>query len=482
MVRKIVVSVLLAITALFLCTTDAGAKDGYKIQLKFTDIKDTLVYLAHYYGKPLPTIYKSDSVRLDKNGAGVLQSNTKLVGGIYIILLSDKRTYFDFLLDNGADITITTSIKDIPLKIKFNGSPENERFVEYGNFLTGFGNKQQAISDKLITCKTNADSQAVYKEMQVASKELTDYRKAYIAKYPNTLFAKIFGALSLPEVPQGLHYLPDGKVDSAFGYMYYKAHYWDGFDFNEDRLINTPVYDTKLDEYINKLCYQHEDTIIKEANILLAKAKNSTELFKYTLWWLTYNAENSKVMGMDAVFVYLVENYYMKGAATWLTSDELQKYYDGAQKIAPNVLGNIAPELKMKDINNVEQSLHGLKAKYTLLIFWSPDCGHCQQEIPKIDSLYKAKLKKQGLRVYAVSTLDNEKQWKDYIKEHHLEDWTHVWDVENKSRFRSLYNVYMTPILYLLDEKKIIRGKRLDYLNIADVMEMLERKAKTNTK
>jgi hypothetical protein len=40
----------------------------------------------------------------------------------------------------------------------------------------------------------------------------------------------------------------------------------------------------------------------------------------------------------------------------------------------------------------------------------------------------------------------------------------------------------MTPILYLLDEKKIIRGKRLDYLNIADVMEMLERKAKTNTK
>jgi peroxiredoxin len=187
-------------------------------------------------------------------------------------------------------------------------------------------------------------------------------------------------------------------------------------------------------------------------------------------------------MGMDAVFVYLVENYYMKGSATWLTTDELQKYYDGALKIAPNVLGNIAPELKMKDVNNVEQSLHGLKAKYTLLIFWSPDCGHCQQEIPKIDSLYKAKLKKQGLRVFAVSTLDNEKQWKDYVKEHHLEDWVHVWDVENKSRFRSLYNVYMTPILYLLDEKKIIRGKRLDYLNIADVMEMLEMKARTNTK
>jgi hypothetical protein len=92
-------------------TASASARDGYKIQLKFTDIKDTLVYLAHYYGKPLPTIYRRDSVKLDKNGVGTMQTKEKIVGGIYMILLSDKATYFDFLLNNGDDITINASIK-----------------------------------------------------------------------------------------------------------------------------------------------------------------------------------------------------------------------------------------------------------------------------------------------------------------------------------------------------------------------------------
>lgn len=482
MFRKVLHIVLLSTTALFYCTGAAHAKDGYKIQLKFTDLKDTLVYLAHYYGKPLPTIFKSDSAHVDKNGVAVMQSNTKIVGGIYIMLLSDKRTYFDFLLDNGADMTITTSYKQIPLEMKFTGSPENQRFLEYGNFLTGFGAKQQKLMDKLAACKNAADSQVVQAELKESTKVLTDYRKNYVAKYPNTLLANIFNTLTLPIVPEGTHYLPDGKVDSNFAYTYYKGHYWDDFNLNDERMVNTPVYDTKLDEYINKLTFPHEDSVIKECKMLLEKTHNAPELFKYTLWWLTYNAENSKIMGMDAVFVYLVENYYMKGAATWLTNDDLQKYYDAARKIAPNVIGNIAPELKMPDVNKVEQSLHGLQAKYTLLLFWSPDCGHCQQEVPKIDSLYKAVLKKKGLKVYAVSTYDDEKAWKDFIQKHHLEDWVHVWDPERKSRFRDQYNVYMTPILYLLDDKKIIRAKRLDYLNIADVINMLEKKEKSKLK
>ena len=77
---------------------------------------------------------------------------------------------------------------------------------------------------------------------------------------------------------------------------------------------------------------------------------------------------------------------------------------------------------------------------------------------------------------------DDEKAWKDFIQKHHLEDWVHVWDPERKSRFRDQYNVYMTPILYLLDDKKIIRAKRLDYLNIADVINMLEKKEKSKLK
>jgi thiol-disulfide isomerase/thioredoxin len=214
--------------------------------------------------------------------------------------------------------------------------------------------------------------------------------------------------------------------------------------------------------------------VIKEGEALLKKTKNSEELFKYTLWWLTNNAGSSKVMGMDAVYVYFVENYHMKGLATWLSDEDLKKHIDNARKIAPNVIGNLAPDLNMRDTANRDLPLSSVKSKYTLLVFWSPDCGHCKDEMPKLDSVYRAVLKNKGVKIYAVTTLNDEKMWKDFIKEKKLQDWIHVWDPEVRTNFRDKYNVYMTPILYLLDEKKIIKGKRIDYTNIAGLLEFLE--------
>jgi peroxiredoxin len=460
--------------------TPALAKDGYKITLKFTDLnlKDSLVYLAHYYGKPLPTIYKADSARFDKNNVAVFQSNEKTLGGIYIMLLGDHKTYFEFILNNGDDMGITATSTTLPEGLKFKNSPENDRFIAYEQYLKEFGAGQQALQKEMADAKTKKDSNAIRAKAVVASKELQDYRHNYVAKYPGTFLTAVFNALQVPQVPEGEHKLANGKVDSTFPYLYYKSHYWDKFDFKDDRLIQTPLYDAKLDEYMNKLVLPYVDSIEKESDTLLARTRGQKELFKYTLWYLTRFAENSKIMGMDEVFVYLVEKYFMKGDAYWLTNEELQKYVDRVQKIAPNVIGNVAPEIIMQDINGKVIPLSSIKAKYTLLLFWTPSCGHCQQELPKIDSVYRAVLKDKGVKIYAVRTEDDPKEWQEYIKKHHIEDWTHVYDPERKSDFRSKYDVYSTPVIYLLDEKKIIRGKRIDHSNIATVIEMQERKGK----
>jgi thiol-disulfide isomerase/thioredoxin len=274
--------------------------------------------------------------------------------------------------------------------------------------------------------------------------------------------------------------LADGKTrDSAFAYKYYKSHYWESYNLKDDRLIHTPIYDAKLEEYFNKLVLPWPDSMIKESKELLSKTRGTKETFKYTLWWLTRNAENSKIMGMDEVFVYLVENYYMKGDATWLSSEELNKYIDRAMKIAPNVIGNLAPEVRLPNLTTgKDESLASFKAKYTLLVFYAPTCGHCKEEMPAIDSVYKSLLKGKGMRVYAVSTEGDEAAAKDFIKKYKLDDWTTTWDPEHVSDWRSKFDVYSTPTIYLLDEKKIIRGKRLDHSNIASLVEMLERKEK----
>ncbi len=458
----------------------ATAKHGYRIQLKFTDVKDSVAYLAHYYGKPLPTIYKTDSARFDKNGVATFQSQDSILGGIYLLLLGDKKTYFEFLLNDGDAMRITATAAQLPTGIKFEGSAENERFAQYATFLEGYGKSQRDISDKLKTAKTAADSTALQKKAGELGKTLISFRRETSAKHPGTLLATLFNALETPQVPEGKHFLPDGQtIDSLFTYTYYKGHYWDKFDFTDDRLIHTPIYDAKLDEYINRLTPQLPDSVEKEADMLLAKTRGRKELFKYTLWYLTRNAEQSKIMGMDEVFVYLVENYYMKGDAYWLDPAATQKYIDFAQKKAPNIIGNLAPEVTMLDAKGEQRKLTDVKAKYTLLLFYSPDCGHCVSEIPKIDSVYRAALKEKGVKVYAVRTEGTDEQWREFVQKYNLTDWTNVHDPERRSDYKAKYDVYSTPVVYLLDEKKIIRGKRLDHTNILSLVEFLEKKGKS---
>ena len=473
---------LLALICFFVFATQTVAKDGFRVQVKLPGVKDTMAYLAHYYGKALPTIYKTDSAKFDKSGTVTFQSKDSLLGGIYMVLLSDKKTYFEFLLDNGDDFTITADLNDLPYSMKFKNSPENDRFLEYINFLRDFGKKQEEYVADIAKAKTKDDTAAVHKKYEPIGRSLIEFRKNYVKKYPGSFVSSVFNAMEMPEVPKDKEKKADGTVDSMFAYNYYKDHYWDKFPFHDDRIINSPIYDAKLDEFMSKLVLPLEDSVTKESDVLLAKSRGSKEIFKYTLWWLTKFAENSKVMGMDAVFVYLVENYYMKGDAYWLEPDQLKKYIDRAHDIAPNVIGNVAPEIKLQDYKNpkIQHSLHDVKAKYTMVLFWAPDCGHCRTEIPILDSLYKADLKARGVKIYAVKNGGTDKEMQEMLDKHKLTDWIHVHDPERKSRYRADYDIYSTPVIYLLDEKKIIRGKRIDHSNIVTLIEMLEKKAAKN--
>jgi thiol-disulfide isomerase/thioredoxin len=166
--------------------------------------------------------------------------------------------------------------------------------------------------------------------------------------------------------------------------------------------------------------------------------------------------------------------------ATWIDSAQLKKYEDRARDIAPNMIGQPAMDLHMQDTSGkVTIPLSTVKADYTVLIFWSPDCGHCKKEIPQFDSLYKAALKKYNVKIYAVDADLETEKWKEFIKEHNLgEGWIHVHDPKRVTNFRAFYDVYSTPTIYLLDENKIIKGKRIDHTNLLGLIEWLDKKKK----
>jgi thiol-disulfide isomerase/thioredoxin len=410
----------------------------------------------------------------------VFQTKDSILGGLYMILCYNKSRNVELLLDNGDKMEVSVDTTELPKNVRFKNSPENSRYMDYQAYLVQYGQKQQKLMEELKAAKSEADTQAVRNQSKKMSEELTDYRKDYVAKYPNTLLGTLLNTLIIPETPAGVHYLADGKtVDSNYAYYYYRKHYWDNFDFTDNRLMYAPIYEPKLNEYFNKLVLPIPDTVYAEADAILAKARNSPEIFKYTLYWLAHNAESSKVMGMDEVFVHLVENYYMKGDAFWLDSAGVARYEDRAQKIKPNVLGNIAPDLNLQDIWTLQDTpLKKVEAPYTLLVFWSPDCGHCIKEIPQIDSLYNKTLKQKGVKVYSVPTEGELTDIQKFVEKYDIKGWVNAVDAQNNSGYRSKYDVYSTPKVYLLDKDKKIIGKGLDHSNILDVLEWAEKKKK----
>ena len=145
-----------------------------------------------------------------------------------------------------------------------------------------------------------------------------------------------------------------------------------------------------------------------------------------------------------------------------------------------NQLGEPAPELNMLDTTGKAVSLYGIKSPYTFVIFWDPNCGHCKETVPRVDSIYEAKWKALGVKVVGVNVDEAANDaWKKFINEHHLKDWLHIYqkkevkEEEAKkgiANFRQLYDVFKTPTLYLLDSEKRIIGKMLNIEQFDDVL------------
>ncbi len=275
--------------------------------------------------------------------------------------------------------------------------------------------------------------------------------------------SKIFKAAEYPDVPEAPK-LPNGRKDSSFAFRYYKAHFFDNVDFTDDRMVHTPtqVFFDRIKEYMTRLTFQIPDSINASADYILKKARNSPDMFKFLVNWISYTYESSNIMGMDAVFVHMVETYYTPQIATWESPSHLEKMRERAAQLDPILIGKKAIPLVLPDTSNVMTALDSIKARYTIIVFWDYDCGLCQKEIPKLKIWYDS-LKGQGYEVYAVEISENldAQKWKDYIKAHKL-NWINVADIFHTSNFRHDYDVISTPIIFVLDENKHIIAKKID--------------------
>ncbi len=484
------------VLALLLTTWSLQAQKskGYELKFKVKGVSDTTVYLANYIGEKL---YYADTAQANKRGEFAFSGKKELPTGKYAVVTPGPKYFELFIQEQRFEMETDTS--DFVKHMKVKNSPNNQFLYDYIHFIIERKIENEKLNQSLAQYASDPDKSAeITGRMVQINEEVMEYQRKAVKENPELIAAKSL-RLSMPVKVPDPPVREDGKVDSLFQYRYYVNHFFDHADLSDPAMTRLPEFQRKLDEFFNKSIIQIPDTINKYGDWLLAEVKDTPELFKYVLQFITYNFETSQIMGMDAVFLHMAENYYQTGKAFWADSTMMAKIDERVERIKPTMIGNVAPPLTLADTSQETWvNLHETPQRYTILYFYDPDCGHCKKKTPTLVEKFKEH-KSKGIQVFAVSG-DSDEGWLKFIQEKGLNEegifnvaapqevygnskFATELIVQGKTDYKSLnyrtqYDVFTTPKIFLLDEDKKIVAKQVGIEQVFDIISDIERRRK----
>jgi peroxiredoxin len=469
---------------IILFSTTCFAQNGYKLDFTVKGMKPGPVYLGFYQqDKP----FARDTSEVDSRGSFSFTGPKTLNQGIYFIL-QDGNLLFDFVVGSDQHFSIETSSDDYIKNLVVKGDEDNSLFLQNRLLLNeAYKSTEQHVKvlrDSTASPESKKEANKVYEE---TGKQVLAEQEKIIAKSPGSVTArllKMHKQVTVPDPPKK----SDGSIDSTFQLKYYKQHYFDNFGLGDEVMLRLQkvTYWDKVQNYLDKLFIQQPDTLFNELNKLISVAKQNQDTYKYLVWNAVVYYQNHSIMGLDQVYVKLVDKYITSGEMDyWLDKKTVSNMKDYADKLRRAPIGTKAPNLIMQDAQLQPKSMYDIKSKYTVLFFFKPSCGHCREETPKLVTMYNAKKKSLNLEVFAVSTDSTMKEMKDFIR-----DFKTPWITVNgprtytKEHFSKLYYADLTPTVYVLDQNKKIIARRIEVEQIDDFIqnyEKMELRRKANT-
>jgi thiol-disulfide isomerase/thioredoxin len=257
--------------------------------------------------------------------------------------------------------------------------------------------------------------------------------------------------------------------DPLKAYHYFKSHYWDRFNLTDDRLLRSPVFHPRLDYYFKQLVPPVPDSVIRAIDKLILLTGDNIEFRDYLIWHFTSEYQNSTIMGMDKVFVHMADNYFSKTTVTNTSASVLEKIKERADQLRKLMIGVSAPDIWLIDTSGNYRSFREIKKEFTVLFFWDFDCGVCIKEMDALVKLHNSQT--YDMEVFAIGTNSNLEGWKDNVIRKKL-SWINVNGTRSlNADFHDLYDIYGTPVIYLLDKEKKIIAKRIKAEQISLVID-----------
>lgn len=474
-----------------ICSTGAYSQ-GYSISVSYKPIEKSYLYLGYYFGDKK---YVQDSALLQSDGKAVFTSKEKLTGGLYIIVDEKKQRFFDLLIDQEQTFQLIIDTSAFSIN-SITGSSENNHLETYKKATALFFGNYQQWQQELAQAKTKKDSSFIQKKMALAAADAQEWRDSFCLKHSDSYLALLFRLMKEPvyDISKART-----KQDSLNAYYSYKKQYWQDIPIADERLLRTPMFEQRLGRYFETVVYRHPDSINTEADKFILYSRANKTMFRYYINRFTNDYMNPKYMGLDAVFLHLFEKYYLTNQVDWLEPKDKELVYNRAYSIMGNLVGERAAELNLLDTLDKKVNLYSIQSPYTLVVFWDPDCGHCREQVPVIDSMYRNTWRKMGLKLVGVLVdsvrTDAAKlpavkaHWQEYIREKKLQNWLHLYqsfeerEAERKNNvpgFRQTYDVFQTPTIYLLDKEKRIVAKKITPEQVNEFLEYQHKQSNPN--
>ena len=453
-----------------------GYAEGFEIKISMPSFSNDTIVLGHRFNA---SFIPKDTAILNSDGKGMFVGNEELPHGMYLVYLPDK-SFFDLLISDVQFFSFENDTSDYIANMRVRDSKENEAFYKYQMFLAESRENATALQSAMSDASSPDDSVALRKELDQLNSSVEKYIKNQIEENSDNFFGVFLLALQEVKVPDPPIDENGKPIDPAFQYKYYKAHYFDNFDISDVRLLRTPFYEQKVMTYIEKVAFQHPDSLIRECDMLIGASRSDPQLFRYMLITLFNHFAKSQIMGMDKVYIHIAEAYYIP-EADWSDPEFLAKLKERVEKSKPTLIGTRATDIHLvkvsadhfihsADNEDLKKNpyvgslfqLYDIKSKFIILYFWEVDCGHCKKSTPVLYEAY-GRLKDKGVEVIAVNTLGGEEgkvKWIDYINENGFYDWINAWNPYDFT-FKTIYDISSTPQLFILDENMEILAKRV---------------------
>jgi len=445
-------------------TVASQEKNGYQISFTINGLRDSTVFLAYHLGDKQ---YILDTIKLDASGSAQVSGREALQQGIYMIVLPGKR-FFEILMPEDQHFSFTCSFSDPFSTLSFSGSTENSAFLEYQKNWGKMQQRASAISRRLQNNKQNNDSVKILSEAQKSQEEkMKSYLKSVISDNKSNLLSVLVKAMLPVDLSPVIVPLNASNPDSLrwiLTYLNNNDHFFDNIDLTDERLIRTPILQSRLNTFFTTVVIQAPDSINKEIDKVIKKSENNYKMFQFISVWLFNHFRESEIMGHDGVIVKLADDIYLSGKADWVSKEFKDDLRRQVELIRPNLIGRKAADLVMDSYKGVFVSLFDIEADFTVLYFWEPDCGHCNVSTPKLRTFYET-VKDTGVEVFTVCTSSDREKWSKYIEENKLV-WINGWDPQRRTRFDFFYNVQSTPLIYILDRDKNIIAKKISVEDI----------------